>query len=174
MRRAIQHLQAADMTARQPIDTITLDRASRWRRRILLKTDSGHDLLLDLAETTYLAHGDGLVLEEGAYIQVMAAKEPLYEVHVHSAIELARIAWHIGNRHTACELTPTALYIQRDRVLADMIMGLGGHIHEVMRPFEPERGAYGHKGALAESHHHGHDHGHDHSHAPGHPYGHDH
>ena len=127
-------------------------------------------MLLDLAEATYLADGDGLLLQNSAIVKVVAAAEALLEIHAHSAPELARIAWHIGNRHTACEITATALYIQPDHVLEDMVIGLGAHVHHVVRPFEPEGGAYGSKGPLAESHHghsHGHSHGHDHTHDHG-------
>ncbi len=164
MLRATTVVRRADMTGKIPVDTITLDRASRFRRRIALQTDRGHDLLLDLADTTYLADGDGLLLQNGAYVKVVAAPEPLLEIHGHAPSDLARMAWHIGNRHTAAEITTAALYIQPDHVLEAMVIGLGGHVHHVLRPFEPEGGAYGHKGGLQESHHHGGDHAHPHSH----------
>jgi urease accessory protein len=177
MLRATTVVRRADMPGKIAVDTITLDRASRFRRRIALQTDRGHDLLLDLAETTYLADGDGLLLQNGAYVKVVAAAEPLLEIHAHGAADLARIAWHIGNRHTAAEVTATALYIQPDHVLESMVIGLGAHVHHVRRPFEPEGGAYGHKGALPTGHHHGPQHAssHDHSHDPGHDpsHGHD-
>ena len=153
---------------RQAADTITLDRASRYRRRVALMADTGVEFLLDLPEATYLADGDVLVLDNGTFVMVKAAAEPLLEIHAHGALELARIAWHIGNRHTPCEITPSALYIQPDHVLADMVAGLGGHVHLVKRPFEPEGGAYGNKGALPQGHPHQHDgHGH-HGHGHGH------
>ena len=157
--------------ADRPADTITLARESRYRRRIALTSDSGLAFLLDLPEATYLAHGDCLQLDDGRLIEVRAAPEDLLEIHAHDPLQLARIAWHIGNRHTPCEITVTALYIQPDHVLAEMVEGLGGHVHRVRRPFEPEGGAYGGKGPLLESHHvhgahdhHGHAHGHSHSH----------
>lgn len=170
MLRAISCLKRGDFRDVAIVGSITLDRASRFKRRIALQTDSGMDFFLDLPEATYLADGDGLQLEDGKIIVVRAASEQLFEVHAHDATALARIAWHIGNRHTPCEITSSALYIQPDHVLAEMIEGLGGHVHLVQRPFEPEGGAYGGKGPLLESHHHG-DHQHgteiDHEHSPG-------
>ncbi len=190
MQRATSVVRKAEMVGRIAVDTLTLDRASRHRRRVALKTDRGHDILLDLPEATYLADGDALQLLNGAHVRIVAAAEPLLEIHAHGPVELARIAWHIGNRHTACEITAHALYIQPDHVLEAMVAGLGGHVHHLVRPFEPEGGAYGHKGALVESHHHSHSsshaqshatshshtssHGHDHSHAHGHSEDHDH
>lgn len=156
-------------------DTITLPRESRYRRRVTLTSDGGLAFLLDLPEATYLAHGDRLRLDDGRLIEVRAAPEDLLEIHAHDALQLARIAWHIGNRHTPCEITPSALYIQPDHVLAEMVEGLGGHVHRVRRPFEPEGGAYGGKGPLLESHHHGPGgHSHDHHHAHHHGHDHDH
>ena len=170
MLRAIKVITRSDLGQRITVDTITLARADRHKRRNAMTSDRGHDFLLDLAEATYLADGDALELDTGALITVVAAPEPLLEVHAHDAAALARIAWHIGNRHTPAEITATALYIQPDHVLAAMIEGLGGHVHAVSRPFEPEGGAYGGRGPLDKSHHHhgagGHHHGHDHDPAP--------
>jgi urease accessory protein len=85
-----------------------------------------------------------------------------------------RIAWHLGNRHTPTELADGAIYIARDHVLADMIVGLGGEVRAVTRPFEPEGGAYGGHGPLHSGHHHhGHSHGHSHDHDHPHDHHHD-
>lgn len=171
--RASSALKASGLAARTIVDTITLDRQSRYRRRVLLKTDGGRELLLDLPEATYLAEGDGLAVE-GGVVLVKAAAEDLLEIHARDALALATIAWHLGNRHTPAEITADAIYIQPDHVLADLVTQLGAHVHQVRRPFEPEGGAYGGKGPLQAGHHHhggghhhhgaGHHH-HDHSHA---------
>jgi urease accessory protein len=158
MLTATRVVRSGERAGLKPLDTITLDRQSRHRRRMVLRTDGGRELLLDLPEATYLADGDGLAIE-GGVILVKAAPEPLMEIHAHDALELARIAWHLGNRHTPAEITPHAIYIQPDHVLAEMVSGLGGHIHDVTRPFEPEGGAYGGHGPLHKGHHHHHHHG---------------
>lgn len=165
--RATRVIRRQDASGRITIDTITLDREARYRRRIALATDRGHAFLLDLPEATYLAHGDALELSNGALVKVVAAPEDLLEIHAHDPVELARIAWHIGNRHTPAEITRAAIYIQPDHVLEEMVAGLGGHVHRVRRPFEPEGGAYGGKGPLQQGHHHhgGGDHHHHHDHA---------
>lgn len=168
MFRAISVIRRAELGRRVTSDTITLDREARYRRRIAMTTDRGHGFLLDLAEATYLAHGDALELDNGLLIKVQAAPEDLMQIHAHDALALARIAWHIGNRHTPAEITAEAIYIKPDHVLAEMVAGLGAHVHCVRRPFEPEGGAYGGKGPLQSGHHHGHadggGHGHSHEH----------
>lgn len=173
MHRATSIVRRADLGRSISVDTITLDRAARYRRRIALTTDRGQAFLLDLPEASYLADGDALLLDDGALIMVCAAAEPLLEIHAHDAAALARIAWHIGNRHTPAEVTAQAIYIQPDHVLAAMVIGLGAHVHRVTRPFEPEGGAYGGKGPLEHEHHHG-GHGHSHDHGERHGHSHDH
>ena len=169
MLRASRIVRRADMAGRIGIDTVTLDREARYRRRVAMTTDQGHAFLLDLPEATYLADGDALEIEGRGLVKVVAAVEDLLEVHAASREALARIAWHIGNRHTPAEITADALYIQPDHVLQDMVIGLGAHVHRVRRPFEPEGGAYGGKAQLASGHHHHHhrDDEHDHAHGPG-------
>lgn len=150
------------------VDTITLDHEGRHRRRMALKADGGFEFLLDLDKATAAKGGDAFRLEDGRLIQVAAAAQPLLEIRAETPTRLAKIAWHIGNRHTPAEITADAIYIEDDHVLAEMVRGLGGAATRVTRPFEPERGAYeGH------GHAHGHAHGHDHGHAHGHG-GHDH
>jgi urease accessory protein len=172
MLRASRVVRNADLGGRAMFDTVTLDREARFRRRIAMTTDRGHAFLLDLPEATYLAHGDALELADGALVKVVAAPEDLLEVHAHDAAALARIAWHIGNRHTPAEITDHAIYIKPDHVLAEMVEGLGAHVHQVSRPFEPEGGAYGSKGPLQSGHHGAHDHAHDHGHEHGHRHDH--
>ena len=175
MLRASHVVRRAEMAGRIAIDTITLDREARYRRRFALTSDRGQAFLLDLPEATYLAHGDALEIEGRGLVKVVAAPEALLEIHAPDATALARIAWHIGNRHTPAQITATAIYIQPDHVLEEMVLGLGAHVHHVQQPFEPEGGAYGGKGPLSKGHHHGagdhghgpqgHDHNHDHEHA---------
>lgn len=174
MLQATKVIRRADLGRRITIDSITLEREQRYRRRVALATDRGHEFLLDLPEATYLADGDALELSNGVLVKVVAAQEDLLEIHAHDAEALARIAWHIGNRHTPAEIAKGALYIQPDHVLEEMVIGLGAHVHKVRRPFEPEGGAYGGKGPLARGHHHGHEHGHAHDHGHGHDHHHGH
>jgi urease accessory protein len=164
MLKAAKVIRRTELAGRIASDTITLDRESRYRRRIAMRSDRGHGFLLDLVEPTYLAQGDALELSNGALIKVLAAPEDLLEIHAPDPLSLLRIAWHLGNRHTPAEITDHAIYIKPDHVLADMVAGLGAHVHSVRRPFEPEGGAYGGKGPLAAGHHHHHHGAHTHPH----------
>ncbi|TNJ44401.1 urease accessory protein UreE [Phaeobacter sp. B1627] len=153
-----------------PHDSVVLDYDGRFLRRKVLTCESGDRLLVDLPQTTSLDHGGVLCLEGGGEVTVLAASEPLLSV---TADHLPRIAWHIGNRHTPCQIEETRLLIQRDHVIRAMLDHLGAHCEEVEEPFTPEGGAYGH--GRTHSHEHGHTH-HDgsHSHATDHSHAHAH
>ncbi len=132
--------------------TLTLDYADRFLRRRSLTTDHGSPVLIDLPEARLLR--DGEVLDcDGTPVTIRAAEDDLLEV---TGDALPRIAWHIGNRHTPCQVEDTRLLIQRDHVLRDMLEKLGANVREACEPFQPEGGAYGH----------GRTHGHSHSHDP--------
>ena len=144
-----------------PADVVRLDYDRRTRRRIALTGVGGLAFLLDLAKAPVLRAGDGIRLEDGRVVAVEAASERLLEIACRDARLLARIAWHLGNRHLATEIAARVIHIRDDHVIADMIRGLGAEAHVVHRPFNPEGGAYG-QGAVQ-----GHSHGHDHHHHDG-------
>jgi len=112
----------------------------RFLRRKVVHTAGQAALLVNLAQTTSLDHGDALELTDGRFIEIVAAPEPLYAV----TGDLVQLAWHIGNRHTPCQIEPTRLLIQRDKVIGHMLEHLGATLTEVSEPFTPEGGAYGH------------------------------
>src|SRR6516162_7458006 len=137
MRRACEIRTAGTWNAAAAIDRVVLDAHERHRRRIALTGERGTAFLLDLPQATALKDGDGLVLEDGK-------AEPLLEIAAASPHELARLAWHIGNRHTEVQVVGDTLRIRRDRVLEDMLRGLGARLTAIEAPFDPEHGAYGH------------------------------
>ena len=122
--------------------TVTLGYDDRHRRRLRLATDAGEAILLDLPQTAVLADGDGLALSEGGFVAVRAAPEDLVEITAESPALLARIAWHIGNRHVPAELDGQRILIRDDHVIVAMAEGLGGAVRRVKAPFTPEGGAY--------------------------------
>jgi urease accessory protein len=142
MRRAIACRRHGSFDPALAPDSVTLDHQARRRRRVMLQSDGGAEILLDLEKPAGLGDGDALVLEDGALLLVKAAAEALLEIRTEDPAALIRIAWHIGNRHTPAELTREAIYIVEDHVLASMVEGLGGRIVRVTRRFQPEAGAY--------------------------------
>jgi urease accessory protein len=129
--------------------TVTLDYGRRHCRRARLTTEAGDDVLLDLPRAVVLGDGDALVLEEGGHVSVRAAAEACVELTAATPEMLAKLAWHIGNRHFPAEIRDGVILIPDDHVIVDMARGLGATVRQVRVQFNPERGAY------AE---HGHDH----------------
>ena len=146
-----------------PADTVVLDFDERYRRRLVMTGVGGLEFLLDLGEAAMLRGGDGLRLEDGSIVEVVAAPEPLAEIRAADALALTRVAWHLGNRHLPTELLPKALRIRRDPVIEAMAEGLGARVIALEAPFNPEGGAYAKaEGGAAERH------DHDHAHTQGH------
>lgn len=135
---------------------------ARFLRRKRLQAEDGSSFLVDLGETTSLDHGDAFQLSDGRLIVVIAAQEPVVQIRG----DLPRLAWHIGNRHTPCQIAGDHLVIRRDHVLEKMLTGLGAALTLAEAPFRPEGGAYGHGRTMG--HDHGPDSGHGHSHGDGH------
>ena len=182
-------LAGADARADEVVELpFALRERSRFRATLL----SGEEIGVDLARGTLLRHGDRLRLDDGRVVAVEAAPERLLEVHAHDAPGLARIAYHVGNRHVPIQVGDGWLRLLPDHVLQAMIERLGGHVHEVEEGFQPESGAYGHshvhhahddQGHGGRIHafdprhehrhehehrdHEHHDHDHDHDHGPG-------
>ena len=122
------------------VDLVVLSYDERFLRRKRLETVQGDGFLVSLAETVSLGHGDAFECLDGRLIEVIAAEEPVLEI----TGDLARLAWHIGNRHTPCQIEDTRLLIRQDHVLETMLRQLGADIIYKVEPFTPEGGAYGH------------------------------
>jgi urease accessory protein len=151
MERAITVVRDFDGDA---VAQVTLPFNERHRRRFRMADDQGRAFLLDLAETSRLEDGDGLVLESGGVILVRAANEDVLDIACDDSATLARIAWHLGNRHTPVQvLGSQGLRIAYDHVLEHMVQTLGAQTRRHGAPFTPENGAYAEVG-----HSHGHHH----------------
>ena len=186
MRHAIEHIPVDRADTSEVRGTVTLVFSDRHRRRIRLHDDAGGAFLLDLPHAVRLADGDRLRLVDGGVIVVRAADEPVLTITAAGPIATAKLAWHIGNRHTPVQvLDDGRLRIIDDHVMRDMIVGLGGVVENEIAPFDPLNGAYhGLGGAHGHSHGndhfdhddhdhgHGHEHSHDISHDPAHAHAH--
>jgi urease accessory protein len=118
-----------------------LDYTGRFLRRKRLLTSQGRPFLVDLEQTTSLNHGDALHLDTGDLVEIVAAREELLLI---TGPDLVRLAWHVGNRHTPCQISGDHLLIQADPVIAHMLEHLGATVTSVTEAFTPEGGAYGH------------------------------
>ena len=132
---------------------VTLDYEGRFLRRKRLVTSTGEQFLVELPETVSLSSTDGFLLDDNRVIAIKAKPEMLFKVK-HS--NLPRIAWHIGNRHTPCQVGCDHLLIKEDHVMEGLLNLLGADIEKLEAPFIPEGGAYGHGRTHSHSHNHSH------------------
>ena len=102
----------------------------------------------------------------------MAEPEPLIEARAADLPALARLAWHLGDRHVPIQVLERRLRLKRDPAIEALLQSLGAKVVAIDAPFEPEGGAYA--APAGDHHHHHHDHEHDHDHDHGHDHHHDH
>jgi urease accessory protein len=157
---------------------------ARQKSRLRTKLASGEEVAVMLPRGEILRGGDLVTASDGRVIEVVAQPEKLLHVETR---DLAKAAYHLGNRHVPVQVGEGFLRLAEDHVLEEMLKKLGAKVSHVEAPFEPEAGAYagghqhrhdemGHGGKIHEfgepKHDHGHEDGHEHEHGPG--CGHDH
>ena len=119
---------------------LPFDRRQKSRQRATL--ESGEEVAILLARGEVMRGGDLVVAAGGQVIEVVAERESLIHVQCGEATELARIAFHLGNRHVPVQVGDGWLRFTADAVLVKMVEGLGGKASMIEAPFEPETGAY--------------------------------
>jgi urease accessory protein len=142
MLKATKILRAGEWPSWTASQKLKLDFDHRFRRRLRFRTSEGIEVLLDLPEAIHIRDGDALVIDDGSFISVEAAAEALLEIKAKDADMLARLAWHLGNRHLSVQFLPGALRILDDHVIGAMVSLLGGTVKKISAPFDPEPGAY--------------------------------
>jgi urease accessory protein len=139
-----------DPTA-SPTGALTLAYDERLVRRKRMTLDDGSEVMVDLPKATELPDGGTLFSDNGDTVAIHAAPEPV--LIIRGAV-LARLAWHIGNRHTPCEIHANHMVVQDNPVLRKMLLGLNAEVEQTQAPFSPEGGAYGHGRTMGHSHDH--------------------
>jgi len=150
-------------------DTLTLPFELRMRGRLKAQSDGGQEVGLFLDRGPVLRDGEGLEADSGEIVIIRAAAEPVVTARIDAGLALARLCYHLGNRHVALAIGADEeggwVRFPPDHVLEELAERLGATIHHHQAPFDPEPGAYAQAGhAHGHSHGHSHDHSHDHSH----------
>jgi len=127
----------------QAATTLTLPWSLRIKSRQRVQLDDGQEAGLFLARGVVLRGGDCLSSDDGCLVMVKAALETVSTVRCSDPLQLARICYHLGNRHVDLEISATRVCYPHDHVLDAMIEGLGLVVEVEQASFEPETGAYG-------------------------------
>ena len=176
-------------------DHLTLPYESRQRGRLRARTDTGYDVGLFLDRGPVLREGACLAAKTGEIIRIRAADEPVVTAYIEPGLAMARLCYHLGNRHVALQIGSSGAIGSRehgegaedgktgwvrfppDHVLEELAERLGATLIHHQAPFDPEPGAYAHAGTHAQTysqssssasvHSHGHEHNHEHGHNHG-------
>lgn len=116
----------------------------RQKSRFRACLDTGEEVGVVLERGGVLRGGDKLLAADGRVVEIAAAPETVTTVRATDPWQLARAAYHLGNRHVSLQLGPEWLRYPQDHVLDEMVRGLGLATTTEQAPFEPEAGAYGH------------------------------
>ena len=162
MPRAIRVIAAADRRGRPIADTVILDYAQRSTNNAGVTGVKGGAYEIALHEASRLRTDDLLELDDGRLIEVVAAPEALLEARAADLPALARLAWHLGDRHVAVQVLPNRIRVKRDEAVETLLKALGAKLTTIEAPFEPEGGAYAGHGHGHHHDHHAHAHGHHH------------
>lgn len=179
MARATGVIAASHRHGRPTADTVILDYAARSGEPATVTSVRGNAIDIRLHGAPRLRTDDLLMLDDGTLVEVVAAPEPLLEARAADVSALARLAWHLGDRHIAVQLLPNRIRVQREDAVETLLSALGAKVTPIDAPFEPEGGAYAPQAVHEHGHVHdahcGHDHGHGHEHDHGNDHhGHDH
>jgi urease accessory protein len=169
MPRVTSVLAAGHRHDRPVVDTVILDYSQRNAQKITVASVKGGTIDIDRHEPRRLRTDDLLVLEDGGLVEVVAAPEPLIEARMADVAVLARLAWHLGDRHVPVQVLPNRIRARREAGVEALLAALGAKIIVIEAPFEPEGGAYASSHGHVNHDHKHHDHDHDH-----HAHGHDH
>lgn len=164
----------APVESAEIFDNLTLPFELRIRGRLRATTDNGTDVGLFLDRGPVLRDGDCLQSAGGEVVRIRAADEPVVTAQIPAGLPLARLCYHLGNRHVqlaigAIDAETGWVRFPPDHVLEELAERLGATLKHHQAPFDPEPGAYSQAG---HSHSHGEGHGHSHSHSHSHSHGH--
>jgi urease accessory protein len=171
MPRAFSVIAAGHCHDRPVVDTVILDYAQRSAQKAVVTGVKGGTIEIDLHQPVRLRTDDLLLLDDGNLVEVVAAPELLIEARAADIAALARLAWHLGDRHVPLQVLPNRIRARRDGAIESLLASLGAKIAMIEAPFEPEGGAYAQQEVPACDH--DHDHGHGHPDEHGHPHKHD-
>ena len=105
MQRVVAIKQPGSFTAS---DRVVLDADDRQRRRIVLTGEKGTRLLLDLDEPVSCATAMGWCSTTARSCWSRGRRSRWSRSSAKAPLDLVRLAWHIGNRHTDVQFVDKA------------------------------------------------------------------
>ncbi|WP_102348140.1 urease accessory protein UreE [Bacillus sp. Marseille-P3661] len=115
-------------------------------KRILRKrTDKGTDIAVSLDKEGPLKVGDILYQDENVQIVVRTKKEKVYVIYPNSMVEMGKVAFELGNRHTPCLISVEEIVVRYDETLVRLFEEVGVKYEQTERRFKQPFKYRGHK-----------------------------
>src|SRR6185436_9638707 len=152
MLRVVRVVGSAQIDNARLVDSVMLGPDQRRLQSAHLTGVKGTPFGLMLPEPVMLRMGDAFELDDGSLVDIVIEPEPLTEVRGNDLTHLARLAWHLGDRHVPVQVLTNRLRLRRDDAIEAMLGQLGARLTAIDAPFDPEGGAY----AQAAHDHHDH------------------
>src|SRR5436305_7512986 len=131
MRRVVRVVQASRSA---PIDSVILNGDQRRIQTGHLTGVNGTLIGVMLPEPVLLRNGDGLELDDGSIVDVVIEPEPLVEIRGNDLTHLARLAWHLGDRHVPVQVLSNRLRMRRDPPLEALLQKLDARLTAIEAP----------------------------------------
>jgi urease accessory protein len=177
----IDDVKSTGIDTSEILDNLILPYELRIRGRLRATTETNVDVGLFLDRGPVLRDGDLLQARTGEIVRIRAAAEQVVTARIESGQPLARLCYHLGNRHVSLQIGSGGaigedelgswVRFPPDHVLEELAERLGATVVHHSAPFDPEPGAYSQAGH-SHGHSHGNSHGHSHDHDHGHSHGH--
>ncbi|MFT4817968.1 MAG: urease accessory protein [Marinobacter psychrophilus] len=127
-------------------DNLVLPYELRMRGRLRATTETSLDVGLFLDRGPVLRDGDLLQARTGEVIRIRAADEPVVTARIGAGLPLARLCYHLGNRHVSLAIGEDEqggwVRFPPDHVLEELAGHLGATLVHHNAKFDPEPGAY--------------------------------
>jgi len=120
MLRVVRVVHSASSNARQ-IDSIIVKPGERRLQTGHFTGVNGTQIGAMLPEAIILRNGDALQLDDGSIVEVVIEPEPVIEVRGNDLTHLARLAWHLGDRHVPVQIFANRLRMRPDAALEAML-----------------------------------------------------
>lgn len=124
---------------------IELDWDELNKRIIRKKTDKGTDVAISLEEKKPLKVGDVLYQDEGRQIVIRTKKEKVYVIYPASIVQMGKMAFELGNRHTPCLISEDEIVVRYDETLERLFEEVGVNYEQTERRFKQPFKYRGHK-----------------------------
>jgi urease accessory protein len=135
--------------------TLRLAYDERVKSRLAAMCEDGIAAAITLPRGSVMRDGTVLAGNDGEFVIVHAAPQPVARITAPTPLALMRAVYHLANRHVPAQLAFDQVLIERDPVLERMLIALGAQVEHLDLPFDPEGGAYDSRAHSHGHHHHG-------------------